>query len=215
MLSAVLFDLDGTLADTDPIHFEIWQRLLLPHGFTVDQRFYDRHISGRLNQNILADLLPQLPEAEVQQFSRDKEATFRNLAAARLCRLPGLDAWLARLQAKQMPQGLVTNAPRANAEFMLRVLNLEHAFKPIVFGEELPRGKPDPLPYTTALEQLQLPPEQALVFEDSPTGVRSAVAAGIPTVGITSSHSAQTLEALGAKFAIADFNDLRLLALAA
>lgn len=212
MLKAVLFDLDGTLANTDPLHFQVWQALLAPYGMSVDQEFYDRRISGRLNPDIVQALLPQLSEADGITFSADKEAKFREMAGNQLQRMPGLTDFLHHIELQGYATALVTNAPRPNAEFMLKTLALNGTFQPIIIADDLPRGKPDPLPYQTALEQLGLLPDEAIVFEDSPTGVRAAVAAGIPTIGITSSHSDATLCKLGAQFTIADFTDSRLLA---
>ncbi|MGD1852953.1 MAG: HAD family hydrolase [Leptolyngbyaceae cyanobacterium] len=211
MLKAVLFDLDGTLANTDPIHFQVWQVLLAPYGHTVDQAFYDRFISGRLNPDIVKDLLPQLSVEAGAAFSADKEAKFRAMAADQLQRMPGLTDFLHHIEHQGYARALVTNAPRSNAEFMLKTLALSEVFQPVVVADDLRKGKPDPLPYQTALEQLGLLPNEALVFEDSPTGVKAAVAAEIPTIGVTSSHSDAKLCDLGALFTIADFTDSRLL----
>ena len=210
-MKAVLFDLDGTLANTDPIHFQVWQALLAPYGMTVDQHFYDRFISGRLNPDIVRDLLPQLSESEGEAFSADKEAQFRAVAANQLQRMPGLTDFLHYIQQHEYTMALVTNAPRPNAEFMLKTLALNGIFQPIIIADDLPKGKPDPLPYQTALDQLGLSPDDAIVFEDSPTGVRAATAAGITTIGVTSTHSDTTLRQLGAEFTVADFTDGRLL----
>ncbi|MEO0869584.1 MAG: HAD-IA family hydrolase [Cyanobacteria bacterium J06642_11] len=80
----------------------------------------------------------------------------------------------------------------------------------MIIADDLPKGKPDPLPYQTALNRLAITAAEALVFEDSPTGVRAAVAAGIPTIGITSSHSHDVLTRLGAIFTITDYTDNQL-----
>ena len=211
MLKAVLFDLDGTLANTDPIHFQIWQELLVPYGMTIDQEFYDRHISGRLNVDIVRDLLPQLSQDDGVAFSANKEARFLAIAADYLQRMPGLTDFLHHIKQQGYATALVTNAPRPNAEFMLTTLALNGVFQPVIIADDLPKGKPDPLPYQTALDKLDIAPAEALVFEDSPSGVRSAVAAGITTIGMTSTHSGAALRQLGAEFAIADFTDSRLL----
>lgn len=212
MLKAVLFDLDGTLANTDPIHFQVWQTLLASHGITVDQAFYDRFISGRLNPDIVRDLLPQFSDDAGLAFSVHKETQFREMAAHQLQRMPGLTDFLHHIEQQGYATALVTNAPRPNADFMLKTLALNGVFQPVIIADDLSRGKPDPLPYQTALDQLEVQPDEALVFEDSPTGVRAAVAAAIPTIGVTSTHSNERLCQLGALFTIADFTDPRLLA---
>ncbi|NEP55371.1 MAG: HAD-IA family hydrolase, partial [Moorea sp. SIO3C2] len=164
-----------------------------------------------LNPDIVGDLLPQLSPEEGIEFSSHKEEQFRQLATHQLRRMPGFTDFLHGLQERGHQTALVTNAPRANAEFMLQVLALSDVFEPVIIADDLPKGKPDPLPYQTALDQLGIIAEQALVFEDSPTGVRAATAAGIPTIGITSSHSDATLCQLGAMFTVADFTDSRIL----
>jgi HAD superfamily hydrolase (TIGR01509 family) len=210
MLKAILFDLDGTLANTDPIHFGIWQRVLRPHGITFDKPFYNAHFSGRLNPDIVSDLLPELTPQAGQSLSAYKEACFREAAADQLQPLPGLLPLLDWLKQRQLLSAVVTNAPRPNAEFMLKTLELMDTFDLIIISDDLPRGKPDPLPYQEALRRFSLTPEEAVVFEDSPSGIRSAVAAGITTIGVASTHGADELERLGVKFAIADFTDKRL-----
>lgn len=207
MLKALLFDLDGTLANTDPLHLQVWQDLLRPWGFEVTQDFYQHHISGRLNADILADLLPQLSQSEVENFSSEKEQLFRQLAADRLIPTAGVINILDFADTQGWKSAVVTNAPRENAEFMLATLNLTQRFQTLVIGEDLAQAKPHPLPYLTALQQLEVFPEQALAFEDSVTGTKSAVAAGLFTIGVTSTHDAQILTRAGAKAVIADFSD--------
>lgn len=207
MLQAVFFDLDGTLANTDPIHRDIWRSILEPHGYEVDEAFFQRHISGRLNDVLIRELLPQLSPSERQQLAVSKEARFRALAAARLSPLPGLMALLTWIQQQALATAVVTNAPRDNVEFMLQTLGLATAFDRLIVAGELPRSKPDPLPYQTALAAFNLLPTAAVVFEDSKTGIQSAVAAGIPTVGVASTHTPDTLYRHGASWVVADFTD--------
>lgn len=210
MLKAILFDLDGTLANTDPIHLQIWAELLAPHGYEVDKAFYQEKISGRLNAEIVRELLPHIPPEEEPQFSADKEARFRELAATRLQPMPGLLPLLEWADAHGLKMAVVTNAPRSNAEFMLRVLNLESRFQPVIIADELERGKPDPLPYQEALRSLDLAIEDAVIFEDSTTGIRSAIASGVKTIGVASTHNPEKLCDLGAAIAVSDFTDDRL-----
>ncbi|MFP4298125.1 MAG: HAD family hydrolase [Spirulinaceae cyanobacterium] len=209
MLNAILFDLDGTLTNTDPLHFQTWQEALEAVDMTIDREFYDRHISGRVNPEIVKDILPQLPFEEGLAIADDKERRFREMGA-NLPPLPGLDKILAWTQQQQLKQAIVTNAPRKNAEFMLNALDLQKTFPIVVLAEDTPAGKPDPAPYQVALDKLQVKPENAIAFEDSPSGVKSAATAGIYTIGITSTHTPENLTKAGAVWTIDDFTATRL-----
>ncbi len=213
MLAAILFDLDGTIANTDPFHMQAWQKILKDYEMKVDEVFYKKQISGKRNQRIVEEILPDLSVAEGEQLSKTKESLFRQLAASKVQPLPGLTQVLKWTETKGLARSLVTNAPRDNVEFMLDLLNLTNTFSPIVLGEETPAPKPHPDPYQIALEKLGLSPEQAIVFEDSLTGIRSSVAAGIKTIGIASTHDPDSLIKEGATMVVSDFTDSRLWAI--
>jgi HAD superfamily hydrolase (TIGR01509 family) len=209
MLSALLFDLDGTLVNTDPVHFLAWQKMLSRYDVYIDESFYQKNISGRLNPEILADILPQLSSQQAVDFADEKEAMFRDMAPS-LQRLPGLDELLAWTDTHNIKRALVTNAPRANAYFMLEVLGLGAAFELIVLAEDEEKAKPDPTPYRVAAQRLGVNVDNAIAFEDSPSGIKSSVGAGIKTIGVASTHDPNKLCDIGAFMAIPDFNDLRL-----
>jgi HAD superfamily hydrolase (TIGR01509 family) len=206
MLKAIIFDLDGTLTHTDPLHFSIWQSYLRDYGLEIDPPFYQQHISGKHNPDFLRQWLPQLSPQEIQQLSDDKEAYFCEVAQGQLQPLSGLITLLDWIGEKQLQSAVVTNAPRSNAEFMLQTLKIRSFWEIVIVSEELPWAKPHPFPYQEALRRLQVHPEEALVFEDSPSGIRSAIAAGIFTVGVSTTHSEQVLRQQGAKLVIDDFN---------
>jgi len=126
-------------------------------------------------------------------------------------RTSGLTQLLDWAAAKNVKTAVVTNAPRANAEMMLAALRLETRFPVVVIGDELARGKPDPLPYTTALQRLDAHADRSLAFEDSRSGIAAASAAGIFTFGMTTGLDEATLQAAGAHAAIRDFADPLLL----
>ncbi|MFB2894052.1 HAD family hydrolase [Aerosakkonemataceae cyanobacterium BLCC-F50] len=210
MLAAILFDLDGTLVNTDPLHFQAWQEMLLNHGIEMDEAFYQSRISGRLNPVIIQDILPHLTLEEGEKFAEDKEARFRDLAPL-LKPLAGVEKILAWTKEQGLKTGLVTNAPRKNVDFMLATLELAEIFDTVFVAEEdVTEGKPDPAIYKLALERFNITPDLALAFEDSPSGIRSAVGAGIRTIGIASTHDPQKLYDLGAFKVIPDFTDLSL-----
>lgn len=209
MLAAILFDLDGTLVNTDILHYSAWQELLRDYGLEIDEAFYQSRISGRLNSLIIQDILPQLSSSEGQQFAEGKEARFRELALT-LKPMPGLSELLTWTEKYQLKRAVVTNAPRKNAEFMLSVLGLIDTFSTVVLAEEAPAGKPDPAPYQLALKHFGIPPEAAIAFEDSPSGIRSSSGAGIFTIGIASTYEPEFLCSAGAKMAVPDFTDAQL-----
>jgi len=204
MLAAILFDLDGTLANTDPLHFQTWQEVLRAYDMDIDRAFYDANISGRLNPVIVRDLLPQLSQVEGEQLASRKEAQFREIALG-LTPLAGLQDLLRWISDRKLKQAVVTNAPRENVNFVLEVLKLTNTFDTVVLSEEVAAGKPDPAPYQFALKQLGISAEAAIAFEDSPSGIKSAVTAGIHTIGIASTHNPNHLADAGAAMVIPDF----------
>jgi HAD superfamily hydrolase (TIGR01509 family) len=206
---ALLFDLDGTLAETDSLHLPTWVDVLRPYGIEVDEGFYRERISGRSNSKIVEELLPDLSAEEGRRLADTKEASFRE-RAHELEPLPGLLVFMQEGKNRNLSLALVTNAPEENVEAILLALELGEFFDEVVLSEEVGPVKPDPAPYRAALEKLGVIPEEALAFEDSTSGIASSVAAGIPTVGMASTQRPGTLEGAGAFMVVEDFTDLRL-----
>ncbi|BBK42983.1 haloacid dehalogenase [Allostella vacuolata] len=205
----LLFDLDGTVTDTDELHLEAYRRILAPRPLSVEE--YRTRVMGSTNAAILAWMFPDRPVEEHAALADAKERLFRSLVE-RLEPTPGLMPLLAWAERHGIKAGVVTNAPRDNAELMLRALGLATRFPVLVIGDELARGKPDPLPYRTGLERLGSTPDRALAFEDSRSGVRAAAGAGIETIGLTTSLDAATLKAAGATWTMRDFTCPRFVA---
>ncbi len=212
MHRVLLFDLDGTLAETDSLHLPTWVEALLPHGIEVDETFYRDNISGRANAEIVGNLLPNLSAREGREIVETKEAGFRERAGD-LEPLPGLLDFLESAKGRGLRTALVTNAPSENVGAVLLALGLEDFFDAVVPAEEVRAAKPDPEPYRTALEKLGADPEDALAFEDSVSGIASAVGAGVPTVGIASTQRPERLREAGAVTVAKDFTDPNLRAL--
>lgn len=208
--SALLFDLDGTLVHTDHVHFVAFNAMLAEFGRSVDQVTYNREIAGFANADIMARLFPDYSVAEHQRIADSKEARFRDLAE-KLTPQPGLMELIAAADAQKIPRAVVTNAPRENAELMLNAIGLAHGWAMIVLAEELPRAKPDPLPYSHALDFIGAAAQRSVAFEDSRSGVRAAAAAGLPVVGMTTTQDEATLISEGAVFGALDFTDRQLL----
>ena len=212
MYRALLFDLDGTLAETDSLHLPTWVDALEPYGVEVDEEFYKQSISGRSTSEIIRDLLPDLGDQEGRSLGDAKEARFRE-RASELEPLPGLADFVERGRERGMRIGLVTNAPGENVEAILLALKIRELFDTVVLADEVEAVKPHPAPYEAALRKTGIAAEEALAFEDSVSGISSSVAAGVPTVGITSSQNPERLLDAGAFMTAGDFTDPRIRAL--
>lgn len=206
MLKALIFDMDGTLVHSDPVHLKAFAEVLGPEGVTIDDDLYRTSIIGHTNEAIFASLLPHLPVEEHEAYAERKEAAFRRLARE-LKPLEGLVELLDWADAHGVRIALVTNAPLLNATHILDILGITDRFEIKVTIEQVERGKPDPLPYLTALERLGIRADEAVAFEDSPSGMRAAKAAGLFSFGVLTGLTADEMREIGADGAIVTFHD--------
>lgn len=205
--AGLLFDIDGTLVESDPLHLEAFNRAFAPYGLHFDRERFGRELQGRANEAIAAHFLPHETPERQREIMMEKEALFRALAAAGVEPVHGLFDLLDWADSQGLPAVAVTNAPRANAEQLLDGIGARHRFKGLVIGDELQHGKPHPLPYLEGLRILGAVAGNCVAFEDSRTGLKSATSAGIATVGMaTGLELSQLLEA-GATLAARDYTD--------
>ena len=208
---ALLFDIDGTLTGTDALHLQAFNQVFGPRGHVFDRERGARELMGFSMTSIMERFLVDEPPHRQVAIMEEKEAVFRVLAADRIQPLPGLMALLDLADRANVPMAAVTNAPRLNAEMMLSGLGIAHRFKALVIGDELPHGKPHPLPYLEGLRATAAKPGSSIAFEDSRSGVRAASAAGIPTVGIRTSLGHVDLVEAGAVMTTENFDSEELL----
>jgi HAD superfamily hydrolase (TIGR01509 family) len=207
--AALLFDLDGTLVDSDAKHLAAFQRVFAPFGVEVDQKTYDASIHGASNERIGSEFLSHLTPERRRAALEEKEFLYR-AGLADIEPIPGAVELLDFADRLGLERAVVTNAPRANADAVLAALGLIARLSIVVIGAELERSKPDPLPYQRGLELTGAVAYRSVAFEDSPTGVRSAAAAGLAVVGLKTSVAGASLIEAGATFAAADFTDPRI-----
>ena len=210
---ALLFDIDGTLADTDALHLQAFNQVLGPHGHVFDHARYTRELQGFSNATISERFLAHEPPTRQAAIIGEKEAAFRDLVSGQIKPLPGLMTLLGLADRASIPMVAVTNAPRLNAEMLLSGLEIMNRFKAIVIGDELAHGKPHPMPYLEGLRAVGAAPDLSLAFEDSRSGIQSASAAGIATIGIRTSLSHGDMVAAGAVMTASAFDDLELVEL--
>jgi len=210
---ALLFDIDGTLADTDALHLEAFNRVLGPRGHSFDHARFGKELQGFSNASISARFLADEAPQRQAAIMDEKEATFRELVAGQIQPVPGLMTLLQLADRAGVPMVAVTNAPRLNAEMLLTGLGIMDRFKALVIGDELAHGKPHPMPYLEGLRAVNASPASSVAFEDSRSGIQSASAAGIATIGIRTSLAHDDLIAAGAVMTAKSFEDLELVKL--
>jgi HAD superfamily hydrolase (TIGR01509 family) len=211
MTATLLFDLDGTLAETDPIHLAAFVKVFEPYGIPMDEEIFRAKIVGQPNAAIGAAFFPTLSHDERMAICDYKEAVYRSMVGE-IEPLHGVRPLLEWAKAAGVRCGVVTNAPRQNADLILNGAGIMSYFGVVVCAQELVRSKPDPLPYLTALEALGGDVNRSVAFEDSPAGLTAAVAAGLPTIGMTTNLPASRVLELGAVMAASDYHDDRMLA---
>ena len=201
---AVLWDLDGTLADTMACHFRAWREVLAGEGYALSWETFAASF-GQRNDTALSSMLgTELPASEVERISGIKEQRFRALVREEgLELLTGVADRLCASRDAGWRQALVTSAPRANAETMLDALGIRAFFCVVVTGDDVALGKPHPQPFLKAANALAVPPSRCLVIEDSPSGIEAARRAGMRSVAVGPAHAS-----LPATVAIASLADL-------
>ncbi|SNS45685.1 HAD family hydrolase [Tropicimonas sediminicola] len=204
MTTALLFDLDGTLIESDHLHAEVFADMFAERGKQIDFAFYRSNIHGRLNADIFGELFPG---EDANVLAVQKEAEYRRRLGPGHPPVKGTVALLDLADRMGWPKAVVTNAPRDNGEAVLEALGIAARIDTLVIADECVRGKPDPAPYAEGLRRLGADPATSLAFEDSPSGIRSAVGAGLKTIGIRSLLDDATLRAAGASASIADYDD--------
>jgi len=201
--AALLFDLDGTLVDTDHLHHAAFVAILAERGRELSIAEYRAQIMGQHNAHILERYFPGEDPAILDR----KEAMFRAALAASVEPIPGIHALLDWATENAVATAVVTNAPRQNALAMLAAAGLAARLPTLIIGEECVRPKPDPAPYQAAMAAVGATPSRSLAFEDSRSGVRAARGAGAHVFGMSTGLTPDELLQAGAHQVIADFTD--------
>ncbi|KAK8614186.1 hypothetical protein V6N13_122557 [Hibiscus sabdariffa] len=209
-LEAVLFDIDGTLCDSDPLHCIAFCEMFSEIGMEVpDDEFVSKNIAGKHSDDIAAALFPDdLPKGV--KFLEDVEAKFRRLASENLPPIKGLYKLTKWIEDRGLKRAAVTNAPRQNAELMISKLGLQDFFDLVIAGSDCERAKPYPDPYLKALQLLNVSNNHTLVCEDSLPGIKAGVAAGMPVVGLTTTYPENLLREANPTILIKDYEDPKL-----
>ena len=189
MTKSVLWDLDGTLIDSEQYHWLAWRDTMAAHGVPLT---HPRFLStfGLRNDAIIPQWIPGATPPRIDEIGREKEALYRRLMrAGGLDPLPGVRHWTELLAREGWLQAIASSAPRENVDAVLAVIGLAACFQAVVSAEDVTLGKPDPQVFLTAAARLGSPPPRSIVVEDAPAGIEAARRAGMPSIGVRRSGS--------------------------
>ena len=204
MLRAVIFDFNGIIVDDEPIHFELFRRVLNEEGITlIEEEYYARYLGfddrGAFTAAYREHGQP-LRQPKLDELIARKAAYYQEDIRTKMRVFPGVESLIAVL-ARKLPLAIASGALRNEIEIILSSIGLFNAFRAIVSAEDVSRGKPEPEIFVTALARLNtsldgepaIGASECLVIEDSKEGIRGARQAGMKCLAVTNSHPPELL----------------------
>lgn len=205
--SAILFDLDGVVIDSEPVHEEAKRIVFSRHGIEVPESLYDQY-KGKTDWDIIAHVVHEYTDGKisVDDLLAQKQQAFRELAPQVQLVPRAIDFIQAAKQIYRL--ALTTSSTPRNQGIAFDQYDLWQYFETIVTAVDIIHPKPDPEPYLVTCKKLNVPPDDCLVIEDSVNGVLSGRMAGCTVAGLTTSFSAEALERAGAHLVVDGYEAL-------
>lgn len=186
---AFLFDLDGVIIDSEPQYDVFWRSIGLKYSLEIAN--FERIIKGTTLPNILAKYFSHLPEAEQMKIvEANKEFDLQ----MDIQPIAGAMEFLGKSKKEGIPMGLVTSSSNLKLDYVFSQLPIRQYFDTVVSSDRIKEGKPHPMCYLLAASDLNIVPEQCVVFEDSFNGIKSGNAAGMRVIGLATTHPKESLE---------------------
>jgi beta-phosphoglucomutase family hydrolase len=190
----ILWDMDGVISDSYSFHFAAWQETFAKRSIKFTKEDFTK-LFGTRNDFIARSVMGgEFLERDVKIVVQEKEENFRRKATGNIKPFPGAVRLLNALKNGKFKLGLASSAPKENIDLVLSELNLARIFDCIVFGQEVSESKPSPQIYLLAAKKLEVAPNDCVVIEDSPLGVKAAKTAGMKCLAITNTHPLEKLE---------------------
>jgi beta-phosphoglucomutase len=204
----VIFDMDGVLADTGPIHFESWVKMANEIGYEFTKKFFDETF-GQQSIPITRKLVGNSVDQElVEKWANLKEEYYREMVRDKIKALPGVIGLLKNLKKNGIKLALGSSGPQENVELLLNVLNIRSFFNAVITAAHVKHGKPAPDVFLIAAKKLKVKPKNCIVIEDAPVGIKAAKKAGMKVIALTTTHNKKELT--GADLIVNDLNHLNL-----
>lgn len=182
MAKAIIFDMDGVLYDSEPLHFEAEKATLIHFGYRITEQELKEYLGWREDLLWNALIARHNLKATAEEMTAFKKPLFTSLVRKFLGENPELQALLSRLRKKGLKLALASSSYGPLVADVLGRLGVSHLFDAIVSGEKVKRGKPAPDIFLLAASELGVSPADCVVVEDAPSGVEAAIAAGMHPV---------------------------------
>lgn len=208
LLRGILFDFDGVLIDSEPLHQASLADMTERMGRRLTRselESFKGTTQARTTQ-MLRDLFPSLG-VPVETHLAERLAGVM-AAVTEIAAMPGAIEFMKRRKVLNVKLALATSGPRSYQEPLCDAAGLSPLFDAVVTGDDVTHGKPNPEPYLLAAKRLRLEPGECAVIEDSLNGIRSGLAAGCFTIGFASTVSTKALTVAGAHAAAHSFAEL-------
>ena len=189
---ALIWDIDGVIADTAEYHFEAWQYVFQKQGVKFTKEEFLRNF-GQRNDTIIRITLGAIPPEKAEAIAREKEENYRKRARGHIKPLPGVIRLIKSLTEHGFACAVASSGPIENIQLVLRELGIEDYFQAIVYGREVTEGKPSPQVFLLAAKKLGVEPKNCIVIEDAVAGVAAAKSAGMHCIAVTNTHPRERL----------------------
>jgi beta-phosphoglucomutase family hydrolase len=190
---ALIWDLDGVIADTASFHFLAWQRVAQDRGIAFTETDF-RQTFGKRNPEIITEKFgTDIPLQDMENLAIKKEELFRRIAKQSIKPFPGVLNLMLALRASAWKMAIVSSTPVENIRLIIQSLDIAGLFDTIVADKDVSRGKPEPDGFLLAAERLEASPSHCIVIEDAIAGVQAAKNAGMKCIAVTNTHPADRL----------------------
>ena len=204
---AIVFDVDGVLVDSEPLHLWAWEQVMARYGIDVPEGDLDRFI-GLPCTELLRDYQSRVGDRLPDAAWDEKQALFNDVMLTRLQPMPDAGTVMKALYRRGVPLAVASNSPSGRVKEMLAAIGVWSYVSAAAGIDEVETGKPAPDVYLLACRRLGVDPRQCLAVDDSPTGVAAAAAAGMTVWGYAHNFSEEVLREAGAQAVIQSLSEV-------